>query len=134
MSIWDILREIHSGVRWLVVGVSVLATLKFLVGWLAKQSYRPLDQGLMAAFAGLMDLNVLLGLIFLVGLSLAQDVWLRLRLEHGFIMLLASVVVHGLARWRKQGDDATQFRNSFLVVVITMVLVVVGVSRVNGWG
>lgn len=134
MSIWDILREMHSGVRWLVVGVSILAALKFLVGWLGKQPYRPIDRGLMSSFVGLIDLNVLLGLIFLVGLGFSQGVWPRQRLEHGFIMLLASGIAHGLARWRTQGDDATQFRNSFLVIVITMVLVVVGVSRIGGWG
>lgn len=133
MDTWGIVKEIHSIVRWLVVGVSVMAALKFLVGWLGKMPYRPMDRGLMAGFVGLVDLNVLLGTVLLIGLGVSQGVWPRERLEHGFTMLLALGVVHGLGRWRKKGSDAMQFRNSFLVIVLVMLLVVVGVNVIGGW-
>ena len=73
----DFVLTIHSINRWIIVVVAVIALIKFLIGWLRSSSYQPADRGLMAAYTGLLDLQLLLGLILLIGLGLE-----RFRIEH----------------------------------------------------
>ena len=55
----EILLTLHSWTRWLIVVVGVIAFVKFLIGWLRKSSFQPMDRGLMSGFVGfLMSLYV----------------------------------------------------------------------------
>ena len=67
----DILFRIHSDTRWLIVLVGVVALAKFLIGWLGKGKFQKFDRILTSAFSGLVDLQVLLGLIFLIWSGIA---------------------------------------------------------------
>ena len=42
----DILLSIHSLVRWIIVGIAVLAILKFAIGWLLDRPFKGMDRGL----------------------------------------------------------------------------------------
>jgi hypothetical protein len=129
----EILLQLHSIVRWIIVAVSALAVIKFLAGWLRGMPFGAGDRGLMAAYSGLVDLNVALGIILLIWLGIQQSSWPRHRLEHAFTMIVALAIVHGSTRWRRKGDDVTQHRNSSLVVLASMLIIVAGVFVVNGW-
>ncbi len=133
MTPYQIILETHSGIRWLLLLIAVVALIKFLIGWLQKGEFKGMDRGLMAAFIGLVDLNALLGLIMLLWRGIQEGLWNRERLEHAFVMTLVVVVAHGASRWRKSGSDAIQFRNNFIVILITLILIVVGVTTIGGW-
>jgi hypothetical protein len=128
----EILLTLHSWTRWLVVIVGVIAFIKFLVGWLRKSSFQPMDRGLMSGFVGLLDLQFLLGLILFIWGWL--DVGLaRFRAEHAFTMILAVALAHMSRRWR-EADDTTRFRNYALIILGVFILVFAGIAVLpQGW-
>jgi hypothetical protein len=119
---------LHSINRWIIVVVAVIAVVKFLIGWLRSSSYQSADRGLMAAYAGLLDLQLLLGIILLFGLGLS-----RLRIEHAFSMLIAIVLAHLSRLWRDK-PDKVKFRNNFLAILIGILVIIAGVAILpQGW-
>ena len=123
------LLKLHGEVRWLVALVGVLAIVKFGVGWVRRAEFKGMDRGLMAAFTGLLDLNLVLGAFVLfatVSGSAAR------RYEHIATMLLAIVVAHTSVIWRRSDDAVRKFRNNLIVVALALLLVAVGVTRLRG--
>ena len=127
-----ILQTLHGEMRWLLVLLAVLAIVKFAVGWLTKAEYKPMDRGIMSGFVGLVDLNVTLGLILIIGLGITQGIWPGFRWEHAFTMIIAAAVAHSSAAWRKSEDSAKKFRNNLFVVLGTLVIIAMGVIRLRG--
>lgn len=123
---------IHSLVRWLIVVVGVVGLIKLGLGWLQGKKYEKMDNGLVKGFSGLMDLQMLLGLIFLIGDGLGGSGFPAFRIEHAITLFVAVVVAHLPARW-KNADDKTRLRNSFLAILASMLLIVAGVATVGGW-
>ena len=54
----NILLDIHSVLRWIIVVVGLAALVNFLVGWARKSAFSGVDRGLSSGFSGLMDLQV----------------------------------------------------------------------------
>lgn len=127
----NILFMAHSGLRWLIVLVALIAIIKYLIGWLQHGQYKGMDRGLMAAFSGLMDLQSLLGVILLVWSGLTGVGFPFFRIAHGVIMIAAAVVAHLSRRW-KNADDATRFRNNLFLLVGSLILVLIGISILPG--
>jgi len=120
--------RVHGDIRWLVAIVAAAVVIKFLIGWLGKKQYAPLDKTLLLVYTILMDINVLLGLILLFfagGFS-------GTRLEHATTMVLAAIAAHMTAVWRKSTDSPTKYRNQLLMVALSLLLVVMGVIRLRG--
>lgn len=128
----EILLTIHSIVRWLIVVVGLIALVKFLIGWLGKRSFQPMDRGLMSGFVGLIDLQVLLGVILFIMYWLDAGL-VRFRAEHAFTMILVVVLAHLSARWRN-APDATRFRNYAFIIIGVFILVFAGIAVLpQGW-
>lgn len=126
------LLVVHSHTRWLILFVALIAIVKFAVGWLKGGPFKGMDRGLTAAFSGLMDLQAVIGLIFLLWSGLAAGAGFPMnRIEHAFTMILAVVVGHLPARW-KSAPDAIRFRNALFCVLGGLALVFAGVVRLRG--
>ncbi len=125
----DLLLKFHGEVRWLVALVAVISIVKFGLGWARRTDFKGIDRGLMAAFTGLLDLNLLLGAVLLIGLGggLPPN-----RIEHVTTMLLAVVAAHMSAIWRRSDDSVKKFRNNLIVLAVVMVLIVIAVIRLRG--
>ena len=121
----------HSGLRWLLYLVAVIAIIKFLIGWLRGGQFKGVDRGLMSGFIGLMDLQVTFGIILLLWNGFMGTGFPRYRLEHGLIMIVAAVVAHLSVRWKKV-DDTTRFRNNSLLIISSLVLVLIGLLVLPG--
>lgn len=126
-----IVLMLHSLWRWVVVVVAVIALVKFALGWLQRKNPDALDYRLLLAFTTSIDIQVLLGIILVVLLAINGAVGMA-TIEHIVILVIAAVVAHASAMWRKRQDN-TFFRNSFLDVLATLVLIIAGVAVVNGW-
>jgi len=120
---------LHGEIRWLVALAGVAAIVKLAAGLARGSDYGRADRILMAAFTGLLDLNVLLGLVLLLFLPGGFPAY---RLEHAVTMLLAAVAAHLSAAWRKSPEPARRLRNDLIVIVVALALVVVGVLRLRG--
>ena len=123
------LLGLHSGVRWLVVLITVIALVKLVLGIVQKQSYDKLTQRIMTAFSMLTSLQWLLGIILLIALGnfSSGQIW-----SHAGTMTIAVTVSHLHNRWKK-AEDPVRYRMSLLVVIAVLVLVIIGVALVNGW-
>jgi uncharacterized membrane protein YphA (DoxX/SURF4 family) len=122
------LLTLHGEIRWLVALVAVIAIIKFAIGWLNRSAYQGMDRGLMAAFTGLLDLNLLLGLLLLIfggGFTPA-------RIEHAVTMLIAVVIAHASAAWRRSDNASLKFRNNLFAILGALLFVIIGVVRLRG--
>jgi hypothetical protein len=127
------LLTIHSLVRWLIVLLGAFTLIKFAAGWFLSSKFTGLDRGLSSSFSGLMDLQVVLGLIFLIWTGVTGAGFPMLRVEHSTTMILAAVVAHLPLRWRSAADKI-RFRNTLFAFVASLVLVFLGVARLpGGW-
>lgn len=130
----SVLLAAHSGVRWLVILVALVVFVKFIWGWLGQKPYAAMDRTLAKVFAGVVDLQVLLGLIYLLWSGFAGAGFPRHRLEHGVTMILVAVAAHFVGRG-KGLTDSVRFRNSTLAILVTLLLIYAGVAVLpGGWG
>lgn len=128
-----ILLTLHSILRWVIVLVALALIIKFALGLIQKQPYDKTARGLVSAFGGLMDTQLLLGTAFFVwsGLAIQGGFALRHRWEHLAMMLVAVIVAHLPAMWKKR-DDQTRYRNGLVAILVSILLVVVGVFALPG--
>ncbi len=134
-----VLLIVHSWLRWAVLLVALVALVKLIAGLAGKRPFDRMASGLLAAFSGLLDLQVVLGVVLLIigwqGFAAAGGGFPLQQVEHLGVMLVAAVVAHLPARWKAQ-PDAVRTRNTLIVLVIVLALIVVGVSTLAGsrWG
>mgnify|MGYP006969542253 CR=1 FL=1 len=121
----DIVRVIHGELRWLVAILAVVVIVKFALGYLRHSEYGRMDRGLMSGLVGLIDLNFLLVLILLISLGFDS----RARLEHAGTMFVVVLLAHSNAAWRNATDSAKLFRNNLVLVILILILLFVGVTR-----
>ncbi len=128
------LLTLHSIVRWLAILLALAAIVKLVIGLIQKQDYDKMTGGLVSAFAGLMDTQLLLGLMFFLWNGLAGAGFPRQRWEHLVIMLAAVIVAHLPAMWKK-AEAQKRLRNTLAAVIGSLVLVALGVSMLqpNRW-
>ncbi len=122
---------LHSIMRWLAILVSIAAIVKFAAGWLKKQPFDKTASALAGAFGGMMDLQLALGLLFFAWNGMLVGFGLRYRWEHLAIMLAAVVVAHLPSMWKKL-DDEKRYRNSLAAIIVSLILVVLGVTLLPG--
>lgn len=84
-----ILFHAHSGLRYLVLLVAFAAVVWFLWGWLARRPYERPGRIVMAAYVGLVDIQVAIGLILFLAGRRPPGIHAHLGL-----MVLAAVVLH----------------------------------------
>ncbi len=133
MTLLGVVLEIHSLVRWVVVAVSLAALIWFALVWLRALRSEKVDRGLIAAFSGLIDVQVLIGIIFIVWSGLAGAGFPGYRIEHAVIMIIAAAVAHLSLRWRGAAVPL-RARNNLALIVGVLILVFIGVSRLpQGW-
>ncbi len=60
----EILLTIHSILRWFIILLAALAIFKYSVSWAGNGAFKGMDRGLAAALSGLVDAQVLLGLVY----------------------------------------------------------------------
>lgn len=123
----EFLFQAHSGLRYLVLAAGVVAAVYALVGLVAQRRYGSTAQTLNRVFVGLLDLQVLLGLILLFFRAFYGAL-----AGHLAMMILAVVVAHifaGLNRRRPPGGKS--FGLMLLGVVLALGLIVGGIMAIR---
>lgn len=118
----EFLHGLHSGVRYLVLLAGVIAAVAAALGWGRKHAVG-WERGAMSAFVGLLDAQVLIGIVLLL-LWPFQPVLIG----HITMMVLAAVVAHVgsvRARRRPTGQPASGVR--LVTIGIVLVLIVGGI-------
>ena len=126
-----ILLMLHSIVRWLIVVVGLIAIVKFLVGMTRGGEFDKMDRRLSAGFSGLIDLQVMLGLLYFFITGFGGVGFPLFRIEHMLTMLVAAAVAHAPSMFKKA---ANKYAVAFYSVLGTMILILIGVSFLpGGW-
>ena len=127
-----ILLTIHSIVRWLATLVAITLVVRLVIGLAKKQPFDKAANALTGAFGGLMDTQMLLGILFFVLDGFGKTGFPPYRWEHAVTMFLAVIVAHLPAMWKKQ-DNSVRTRNTLIAVAVSLLLVFIGVGPLGGW-
>ncbi|MCU0482400.1 MAG: hypothetical protein MUE54_14490 [Anaerolineae bacterium] len=124
----NFLYQTHSGVRWLVVLMTVVAFGWLLFRYVQNQSYDKRTHIIMASWAGLIGLQWILGIV----LMLVLGTFTGMQWSHAVILTIALAVAHVYVPLKKR-PDKVRFMGGLWSIVTVGVLVFVGVQLVNGW-
>jgi hypothetical protein len=122
----EILFIIHAHFRWIIVLVALFVLFRYLSGWLGQATYKRHDDILFKIYAGVIDLQVTLGLVYLLWSGFQGAGFPRFRLEHTVVMIIAAVLAHLSVRW-KTSPDSVRFRNGFSIALVSLLLIFIGV-------
>jgi hypothetical protein len=126
-------RHLHSLVRWLVVLAALAAIIKLGLGLAQNASYDDLTRRIMLAFSMAIRLQWVIGIVFLIVMGSATGFGFRHYWEHAVTMTVAVGLSEMLSRW-KNAPANVRYRNSLLVVIAVLVLVLIGVTLLpQGW-
>jgi hypothetical protein len=127
-----VLLTIHSIVRWLVTLAAIALLARLVIGLAQKQPFDKSATDLTSAFSGLMDTQMLLGILFFVLDGFGKTGFPPYRWEHAVTMFLAVIVAHLPAMWKKK-NDAIRTRNTLIAVAVSLLLIFIGIGPLGGW-
>lgn len=121
----EFLHGLHSGLRYLVLVAALVALALAAAGWQRRGALANAERMAMGAFVGLLDLQVVIGVVLL----LMWEFYGAL-IGHIVLMVLAAAVAHGgsiMARRREPGGSPIRA----VTVVLVLVLVVGGIMAIQ---
>lgn len=127
----NILLIVHSILRWFIIAMAALTVFKFAISWASNSSFKGMDRGLASGLSGLIDLQMLLGLIYFFVSGFGGEGFPANRIFHLLIMLAAAALAHIPARLKALGDKQ-RFQYSIFAILGALALVFVGVAVVAG--
>lgn len=120
-----ILFHAHSGLRYLVLLAGVAALVYFAVGLATKRPVTKAVRILGSAFAGLLDLQITIGIIMV-----ALGFYYPRLIGHIAMMVLAAGVTHGLlVANRKRAEPG--YLLPLIAVVVAFVLMIGGIMAIG---
>ncbi len=129
----DILLMLHSLIRWAIVIVTVVALVRFAWVWLRHSAMNRNDSLIMTIFVRLLEVQMLVGLIFLLWTGFAGAGFPSYRLAHTGTMIVAVIVGHLPRRWQN-AEPSIRARNNVIAILVVLALVFIGVSLLpGGW-
>lgn len=135
----DFMRELHSGVRWIVLLFGLLGLLKMVVGLATSGQFGRTDRTLLSLYNAAIGIQWLLGILFFVWVIVANGVngyinSVGIVVTHFIVMTLAvGAAAAFIGRARRSEENAQKFLMGLLAILASTTLVVAGVTIVGGW-
>jgi hypothetical protein len=137
---YPITLAIHNIVRWVVLILGILASVRAVSGWLGKRTWTEMDRKTGAYFGIALDVQLLLGLLLYFFFSPITTAALRnlgaaisnpevrfFALVHALYMVVAVVLAHmGSAMSRRAATDPLKFRTAGLFYSLALVVILLG--------
>ena len=132
---------VHSWLRWLVIVLGLLAIMRAIGGARHRRSFLRTDERLYRGFVGMLDLQLLLGVILYFGLSpitkaALSDFMGAMRIsslrfwaiEHWFGMIIAIALAHiGLSRARRLSEDGAKHRTIAIFFILAIIAILASI-------
>ncbi len=128
LQIQDTLLAIHSTLRWFILSLAVFGVARSFVSTLSVSArFSKLDLGVSRAYAVLLDLQVLVGVLLVLAVSALQQAvpWL-----HPIIMIPAVVIAHLSRRFAAQ-PDRKRHQAQLAIYLGSLALIVAGLAVVG---
>lgn len=122
------LIDVHGMLRWLVLSLAVFGAARSFVSMLSVSAgFARLDLGVSRAYAALLDLQLLVGvLLVLAALNLQQSIpWI-----HPIIMIPTVVIAH-LSRRFAARPDRTRHQAQLAIYLGSLALVAIGLTVIG---
>lgn len=127
-----IIQTIHGHWRWVVALVALAALVKFAIGWFGKAKVTSLDKQLASAYAIVITIQFVLGLINLI-IKLTQGIFIgSLYPEHIVYGLIATGLAHAIPMRKDERPDDRRFRMGTIFVLASLAIVLLSVVRMRG--
>ncbi|MBL4650221.1 MAG: cytochrome B [Aureispira sp.] len=136
------IKHAHSGLRWIVLILLILAIANAFIGWRNKKSYTDKNKKIHLFAMIFVHIQILIGLIALflnwgskVTLSMS-NFYMR---EHIPLMLISMVLMTiGFSKSKKISEDPIRFKTIFIYYTIALVLILASIpwpfrGLGNGW-
>lgn len=129
---YQILKSAHSGWRYLVLILLVLAIIQALAGWLGKKPYTEGNRKINLFTLIFVHTQILIGLV-LYFLSPLVEAGVRYwKMEHIGMMIFAAILVTiGNARSKKGDDAAVKHRSVALYFGLALIIIVASIIQMT---
>ncbi len=136
---YDLLLSIHNIARWLVLLAAIYLIYRSLNG-LRSRTYEPADRQAGQVYTGLMDLQLVLGILLLILSPLVQSAWGNFGAamqnsqtrffvaEHWVLMLAAVILAHvGSSRIKKATEALIKQRQALIWYGLSLALMLLAI-------
>jgi uncharacterized membrane protein AbrB (regulator of aidB expression) len=138
---YTVLFHSHSGLRWIVLVMAFVVVGRSLVGFFANGQYKKLDRILSSAYVGLMDLQLLIGVVLYFHSPFTRKFEFNMddpdqrfwSTEHVMLMVVAVAAAHiGSGIAKRSADDPIRFKFQSIFFTVSLMMMLLGIpwSRV----
>lgn len=120
----NIVLELHSIVRFLVLLLAIIGILLALVGLAQKKTPAKMDQTAGSIFLGLYDLQMLLGILIILLGGLKDAL-------HPVVMFIGLVVAHGLQRMTRRAEGTNIHVMRLGLYIVPLAIILLGLAVIN---
>lgn len=138
----EFIKHLHSGLRWIVLILALLAIAKAFMGMQKKSTFTNSDNKIGLMLISFMDIQLIIGLVLYVfgplGFKNIQNMGMGevmknpytrfFAMEHLVGMLIAIVVFHiGRSKSKKAIDDASKHKKAFIFYLIGLLIILASI-------
>ena len=137
----EFIKHFHSGLRWIVLILALLAIVKAFMGMQKKSAFTNSDNKIGLMLISFMDIQLIIGLVLYVfgplgfkniqnmGREVMKNPYTRFfAMEHLVGMLIAIVVFHvGRSKSKKAIDDASKHKKAFIFYLIGLLIILASI-------
>jgi uncharacterized membrane protein len=133
---YNVLLHTHSSLRYLVLLLLVVVTIKSLLGWLRKQTFSKMDDRLSLGLLIVTHLQFLAGLfLYFVspfvqfsGTTMKDHTTRYWTVEHGFMMLIAiALITVARVTHKKLMTDEAKHKRLFILNTAALLIIVIAI-------
>lgn len=133
MNLYQILKSAHSGWRYIVLALLIIAVVNALLGWFGKKTYTEGNRKLNVFTLISAHIQLLIGLVlyFLSPLTkgaMSDPLFRYWKVEHVSMMIIAIVLITiGNAKSKKALTDVAKHKNIAIFFGIALLIIVVAI-------
>lgn len=133
---YSMLKHAHSGFRWLVLALLVIAIINAYTKWQNRKDYTSSDKKKSLFAMIFTHIQLLIGLVLyfmspLVSFSegfMKETITRFFTIEHTTIMVIAiAVITIGYSKAKRKEDDSQKFKTIFIYYLIGLILILVSI-------
>ncbi|MDZ4765822.1 MAG: hypothetical protein SGI73_14850 [Chloroflexota bacterium] len=126
-TIHETLRFLHSGLRWLFVGLTLFTSAYFSIRLAARRDYDILSGRLATSYSALLAIQWVVGIVFLFTAAIPGNL-----AAHILMTTFAMIAAQTYFFWRRNVMPvAVRYQRLLLLIVVVSVLMLLGIAALS---